>query len=136
MSGNEEVRKSPGADCRAALRARKLLATIAFSYLGISILALLCIPLIFLLRGPQAMVSVVDTVVDSFLRLPMLWLVLFVSFASLLNAEIVVELFRFGMDRARLWSDRRHIVAVLVTWVAWFSVQLGTILIVRQSLIG
>lgn len=130
---------SPGStmQCGAAKRARKVLATIAFSYLGVSVgLAVLWVAIKVPASSPQAVASSLRTVAEASLRLPVFCVVPLVAINALLTAEIVVEMLRFGARWARLWSDKRHLVVVLAVWIALLSGQLGFVLVARQRLIG
>ena len=96
----------------------------------------LCVPIVVLANGPQAGVSFLRAVVESCLRLPIFCIVSLAALNALLTAEIVVELFRFGTRWTCSWSDKRHFIAVIVTWMALVSGQLGFALLARQRLLG
>ena len=139
MATDNNPRVSPSTEMRrgAGRRARKALAVIAFSYLGVYAITALCVPpILYLTNGPQTTALLVRTIAESFLRLPMPCVVLFVAFNALLTAEIVVELLRFGSHRTRSWSDAKHVAVVLLAWIVFLSGQLPFALVAQQRLLG
>lgn len=134
MVADDNLNTSPVAEMRggAAKRARKVLAAIAFSYLGVTIgLAFLCGPTLALAYGPQAVVSFLRVALESILHLPLLGVVPLLAVNALLTAEIAVELFRFGTYWTRSWSDRRHLITVFFVWIALLSGQLSFAILAR-----
>lgn len=116
--------------------ARKVLATAAFGYLGVTGLVFVGLAMLSVISGPQAGVSHVRAVVESFLRFPRFGIVSLVAANALLTAEIMVEMVRFGTPLTRSWSDKRHLAVVLLTWIALASGQLLAVLVVRQHLMS
>jgi hypothetical protein len=117
----------------AATHTRRILAAVAFSYLGGAIVLMFLCGAITLVTGdPQAIVSLSRAMLESCLRLPLLCMLSLVAVTALLTAEIVVELFRFGTHYTRAWSDKTHLFAVLVVWIALCSVQLPIAMLLRR----
>jgi hypothetical protein len=68
-----------------------------------------------------------------FLGLPFVLQLTVVAFGGLLEADMIVELFRAARPANVAWSDRRHFAVVLLLWLAllplylWFLIRvLGT----------
>jgi hypothetical protein len=123
--------------CGAAHRVRRVVAIIAFSYLGItSGLTVLCVPVIALTHGRQAVEQFFRAVIEACLRLPIFCVVSLVAINALLTSEIMMEMFRFGTSRTRTWSDKSHVIAVIVVWIALLSGQLWFALLSRQQMLA
>lgn len=134
MAADQNPCTSRGTDLprKAVKRARIVLVCIAFAELG---LLLLCLPILVLARGPEGAARLLKAALESCLRLPLLFLVPCVAFQALLSAEIMVESIRFGSRATRSWSDTRHVITVLLTWMALLLGQLSFTLAARHQLL-
>jgi hypothetical protein len=115
--------KPPATLKGSAGRARRILAAIAFSTFG---LIWFSVSVSVLVSGPSA--------VASFFHLSVFCWVPVVVLNSLVTAEIVVELFRLGTHRSRSWSDKRHLITVLVVWTVLFAGQLHMALLAHTAI--
>jgi hypothetical protein len=115
--------KAPAAPKGSAWCARRILAAIAFVTFG---LIWFSVSVTVLVSGPSA--------VASFFHLPMFCWVPLVVLNTLLTAEIVVELFRLGTQWSRSWSDKRHLIIVLIVWIVLLTGQLHFALLAHKAI--
>jgi hypothetical protein len=118
-----------------ARRLRVILAVMACVFLGLDVLLTISLAVVCFARGPAATESCLRAAIASCLHLPAVFLVPLVVLNALLTAEFAAELLRFGDRRRRLWSDKRHIITVLILWVIFSAGQLPATLIVRRSIL-
>jgi hypothetical protein len=116
--------KPPAAPKGSAWRTRGILAATTFVVFG----------MIWLSVSVAVFVSG-SSVVTWFFHLPTFCWMPLVALNALVSAEIVVELFRLGTHRIHSWSDKRHLITVLLIWIVLFAGQFHMALLAHNSLL-